>query len=161
MSPRKKAQAANAADSKPDIASRKADATLQQRYSRVSVAVACLVRVLEHHGLVAPQDAIRKQLTATLSNDDVINFLDVAEQFGLTGRPMVLTTAEWPDIPTASILHWGAENLVVLESYHHQTIVIDDPIRGTRQVGLAEFRRQFTGVVLVFEPTPPPSPKQD
>ncbi len=135
--------------------------TIHQRYTRVSLAVACLVRILEHHGLEAPQIAIRERLSATLCNNDVINFLDVAELYGLTGRPLVLTTSEWPDIPPASILHWGADNLVVLVSYQQNTIVVHDPVKGVQQVDLAEFRRQFTGVVLVFEPTRPRTPVQE
>ncbi len=157
----KKAQAANQAAGQPGAEQRRSAATLHQRYSRISLAVACLVRVLNHHRLPAPQDAIRKRLSATLCNNDVINFLDVAEQFGLTGRPMVLTTSEWPDIPAASILHWGADNLVVFESFRENVIVVNDPIQGVRQVDMAEFRRQFTGVVLIFEPTPRRTLNQD
>jgi ATP-binding cassette subfamily B protein RaxB len=159
MLPKKKDQAARPQIGAAKMPLRQTAAQLHQRYSRLSQAVSCLVRVLGHHGLKAPPDEIRARLTASPSDNDVINFLDVAELFGLTGRPMVLTVGEWRTLPAASILHWGADDLVVFDSYQQDTVVVHDPIRGLRQVDMVEFRRQFTGVALVFDPllvTPPP-----
>lgn len=161
MLPKKKGQASRDDTGKSDAPVRQNAAQLHQRYARMSRAVGCLAHVLGHHGLDGSREEIRARLSASLCDNDVINFLDVAELFGLTGRPMVLTVGEWRTLPAASILHWGADGLVVFDSCQQDTVTVHDPIRGTRAVDMAEFRRQFTGVALVFEPLPLTPPARD
>ncbi len=152
MPSEKKELAANEGARRKGGASRQVATRPQQRYCQTSRAAACLVHVLAHHGLAGTSAEIEKRLRASASDNDVINFLDVAEGFGLIGHPIVLTTAEWRKIPPASILHWGSDSLVVFMAHHARLIAIHDPVHGHRQVDLAEFRRQFTGVVLVLAP---------
>ncbi len=158
MLPEKKGAAAKKKSHTQDDVVRNAAARPHQRYSKTDFAAACLARVLVEFGLPAPLDEIRKNLNASLCRDDVINFLDVAETYGLDGRPVVLTSVEWQKIPSNSILHWGPDQLVVFESYVGEFVVVHDPSTGTRQVEMTEFSRQFTGVVLLFEPA---SSRQD
>ena len=151
--PEKKGAAAKEKGHGQDKVVRKAATWPHQRYSQTDHAVTCLARVLTEFGLPFAKEEIHRHLNASLCRDDVINFLDVAEEFGLDGRPVVLTSTEWQNIPSTSILHWGSDHLVVFESYSGNLVTIHDPAQGTRQVEMAEFRRQFTGVALVFEPT--------
>ena len=151
MSPEKmEAAAGNNIHGQDDVV-RPAAARPHQRYAKTDLAATCLARVLAEYGLPGSPAEVHKHLNASLCRDDVINFLDVAEKFGLDGHPVVLTSAEWQDIPSGSILHWGPDHLVVFESYCGDLAIVHDPVLGTRQVEMAEFRRQFTGVVLRFE----------
>ncbi len=155
MLPEKKGAGAAKKNHELDDVIQKVAARPHLRYSKTDYAAACLATVLVKHGLPAPHAEIRKKLNASLCSDDVINFLDVAESYGLEGRPMVLTSVEWQNIPSHSILHWGPDHLVVFESYVGNVVVINDPSSGTRRVEMKEFRRQFTGIVLLFEPCLP------
>ncbi len=122
-----------------------------QRYSQTASAAVCLERVLAHHGVGCPRANIQDKLNASLSDNDVINFLDVAEHFGVVGRPTLLKTSDWHTIRPVSILHWGSGGLVVFESFEGDSVTIFDPATGLRTVDMTEFRRCFSGLVLQFE----------
>ncbi|MCB1183476.1 hypothetical protein KDM41_08575 [bacterium] len=121
-----------------------------RRYSESGCAAACLARVLERHGLPVEPAEIESRLCASPLTGDVVNFLEVAEQLGLQGFPRVLTSEEWPSIPSGSILHWGPDQLVVCEETTPDGYVVYDPRRGALPVDQPTFRRLFTGVALVF-----------
>ena len=134
----------------PQAPARKETARPPQRYCQTAHAAGCLVQVLSYNGVAGVAADIVDKLEASVSDNDVVNLLDVAEEFGLVGYPTVLTLAEWRTIPKASILHWGKNSLVVLLGHGENSATIYDPVHGERQIEMNEFRRQFTGVVLVF-----------
>jgi len=139
---------------KPDLIKskpRRDVARPSQRYSQMASAAICLERVLVHHGVGCPRANIHDRLKASDSDNDVINFLDVAEIFGVVGRPALLKTSEWHTLKPVSILHWGSDGLVVFESFEGESVMILDPEQGLRTVEMTEFRRRFSGLVLQFE----------
>ena len=54
--------------------------------------------------------------------------------------------------PFPCIIHWGFNHFVVLCGFKGKKAVINDPARGRVEVPWEEFDREFTGVVLTFEP---------
>ena len=50
------------------------------------------------------------------------------------------------------ILHWGFNHFVVLDGFKGKKAVLNDPARGRVIVPWEEFDKQFTGIVLDFEP---------
>jgi len=122
-----------------------------QRYCQTVHAAVCLERVLAYHGVPCPREKISERLSASPCDEDVINFLDVAEFYGVVGKPTLLKTSEWHTVKPVSILHWGSAGLVVFESFEEESVLILDPVLGQRFVDMAEFRRRFSGLALQFE----------
>ena len=54
--------------------------------------------------------------------------------------------------PFPCIIHWGFNHFVVLCGFKGKQAVLNDPARGHVVVEWEEFDREFTGVVLTFEP---------
>jgi ATP-binding cassette subfamily B protein len=53
-----------------------------------------------------------------------------------------------------AILHWNASHFVVLDRIGRRGIRILDPATGRRVLPHDEFQRSFSGVAIIFEPTP-------
>jgi len=112
---------------------------------------ACLSMVLAYYGSHVPLERTRT-VVGTNRGTDALSIIRGAEQFGLRGRGVKVDLNDLQHLPTGSILHWGFNHFVVLERLHRRAVDIVDPGHGRRRIPLDKFRRQFTGVALVFEP---------
>lgn len=81
-----------------------------------------------------------------------LSLLEIARTFGLRGRGIRLEMDDLDALEPASILHWGFSHFVVFERLARGGVHIVDPAMGRRFVPIDEFRKQFTGVVLLLEP---------
>jgi ABC-type bacteriocin/lantibiotic exporter with double-glycine peptidase domain len=57
-------------------------------------------------------------------------------------------------LPLPAILHWDFNHFVVLDRVGRTKVLLTDPARGRRSLGLEEVGRHLTGVALVLSPTP-------
>jgi ABC-type bacteriocin/lantibiotic exporter with double-glycine peptidase domain len=117
---------------------------------------ACLTMALRHWGRPARLDEVRGRIGSGRDGVDALAILRGAEELGLRARPMRLEVEDVRHLPPASILHWEFNHFVVFEQVRRRGVVILDPAHGRRVVPLARFRRSFTGVALVVEPSGPP-----
>src|SRR5262249_13664165 len=83
-----------------------------------------------------------------------LSLLQIARTFGLRGRGIRLEMDDLDALEPASILHWGFSHFVVFERLARGGVLIVGPAFGRRFVPIDEFRKQFTGVVLLLEPEP-------
>jgi ABC-type bacteriocin/lantibiotic exporter with double-glycine peptidase domain len=86
-----------------------------------------------------------------VSASDILN---AADRFGLFGRGVRLEVEELHLLPKASILHWEFNHFVVFERIDGDRVHIVDPARGSRVVGADELTNSFTGIALLFDPSP-------
>ena len=112
---------------------------------------ACLTMVLGYHGSHVPLDQVR-QLAGTTRGTDASSLVLAAEQLGLRARGVQLDIDELHRLPAATILHWDFNHFVVFERLRGQDVEFVDPRSGRRRMPLAQFRKHFTGIALVFEP---------
>jgi ATP-binding cassette subfamily B protein RaxB len=77
----------------------------------------------------------------------------VADQLGLSSRPLRVELSALAKVKAPAILHWDLNHYVVLRSVTSRSIVIHDPAIGVRTLPLAEVSKHFTGVVLELTPT--------
>src|SRR5579872_6641171 len=104
-----------------------------RQLSATECGAACLAMVLGYHGKEVRLEELRE--TTGCGRDGGIEVEDL--QY----------------VPTASILHWEFSHFVVFERLRQDAVDIIDPDRGRRRVPLAHFRRCFTGVALLLEPS--------
>src|SRR6185503_5009446 len=81
------------------------------------------------------------------------SIVDAARWYGLRGRGVSVEIEELVYVEPASILHWEFKHFVVFENLLKDGVDIVDPAFGRRHVPMDEFRRAFTGVALMFEPS--------
>lgn len=123
-----------------------------QQLTNTECGAACLAMVLAYHGRHIPLRELREASGVGRDGIDARTILETAEQQGLNVRALTLGVSSVAKLPPASILHWGFNHFVVLERVGRDAIHIVDPAFGRRRVAMDEFRRDFTGVALTFEP---------
>jgi len=109
--------------------------------------------VLAFFGKEIPIDELRKRLELSRGGSSAASLLRAGRVYGLRGRGVRLEIESLPDLPPGAILYWEFRHFVVFERFRRQQISIVDPAIGRRSVALGNFKRAFTGVALIFEPT--------
>lgn len=114
---------------------------------------AALAMVLAHHGKYVTLDEIRQSLGTGRNGATAAMLLRVGHQYGLRGRGVRAEIEDLQSLPAGSILYWEFRHYVVLERIGRDLVAVVDPACGRREVPIGKFRRAFTGVALVFEPS--------
>lgn len=115
---------------------------------------ASLAMVLAYLGRRVSLDETRINCSVARDGVNALTILRAARWYGLdAGGYRVEDDEDFKDIPRASILHWGFEHFLVFDRIDEEGVHLVDPALGRIYVPIEEFKRQFTGVVLTFEPT--------
>ena len=115
--------------------------------------MACLVMVLGYYGHRVDLGTMRRRHALSLKGMTLRNLVDLAGTVGLASRALRVDLADLARLRLPCVLHWGLNHFVVLQKVGRRGIVIHDPARGRRRVGLDEVSREFTGVALELNPT--------
>ncbi|MBA2540987.1 MAG: peptidase domain-containing ABC transporter [Deltaproteobacteria bacterium] len=135
-----------------------------QQLEAADCGSACLAMVLASYGKSVPLDEVRG-VVGSNRGTDAAEIVRGAARFGLRGRGIQLEIQDLHHLPSGAILHWAFNHFVVLERVRRTGVDIVDPAAGRRRIPMDKFRRQFTGIALVFEtedtfvPTPPGASK--
>lgn len=136
--------------------------SLGQRRHRIPVVrqlatddcgAAALAMALGYYGQAVPLNELRSALGIHGNGTDADAMLRTARAYGLRARGVRLDIADLEHLSCGAILHWEFRHYVVFDKARHGRIHIVDPAFGRRSVSLKDFRRAFTGVVLILEPT--------
>ncbi|MCE9576818.1 MAG: peptidase domain-containing ABC transporter [Deltaproteobacteria bacterium] len=123
-----------------------------QQLEVADCGAAALTMVLHYHGRHLRLDEVRRQSGVTRAGLDAMTIVRTAETLGLRGRGVRAEIEDLDQLPPATILHWDFNHFVVLERVTRRGVIIIDPAAGRRLVPIAQVRRSFTGVALVFQP---------
>ncbi|MFF9852906.1 ATP-binding cassette domain-containing protein [Streptomyces litmocidini] len=124
---------------------------------------ACLAAVLSWHGRHVPWPELRAVCGGGRDGLTAATLVRAAAHYGLkgTGKRVRLSGDDRADtralrsLPTPAILFVGGNHFVVLDEVGEAGEVrLNDPAAGRRRLAVTEFRTLFSGIALVFEPTP-------
>lgn len=110
--------------------------------------LACLAMICGHYGKNVDLIALRQQFNLSARGTTLSGLTGIAEQLGLSSRPLSLDIEDLSALKVPSILHWEFNHFVVLVSVRRNHVVIHDPARGRRTINMAEVSHSFTGVAL-------------
>ncbi|MBV9762786.1 MAG: peptidase domain-containing ABC transporter [Acidobacteriaceae bacterium] len=113
---------------------------------------AALAMVLGYHGREISLMEVRKAVGAGRGGASASSLLRAGRLHGLRGRGVRIEIEELDRLPMGAILHWEFRHFVVFERLRAGKVHIVDPALGRRSLPLDQFRCQFTGVALLFEP---------
>lgn len=115
--------------------------------------LACLAMICGHFGKNIDMIALRRQFNLSTRGTTLSGVIGIAEQLGLTARPLSLPLDELSALKTPCILHWEFNHFVVLVSLSRNRAILHDPANGHRAVNLTELSKSFTGVALEIWPS--------
>jgi ATP-binding cassette subfamily B protein len=120
---------------------------------------ACLAIVCKQHGLKIPITRIRELAGTDKQGTNAYGLVKAAEQLGFIAKG-VKGDAEalFTPFPLPSIAHviidGGLMHYVVIHKITKNTIIIADPSQGIRKICPKDFFEEWTGVLIIMEPTP-------
>lgn len=114
--------------------------------------LACLAMVASHHGHRATLSELRRRHAVSAKGTTLKTLITVADELGLTSRPLKLEMEDIGKLRMPCILHWNMSHYVVLSRASSARIEIHDPACGLRQLSHAEAAKHFTGVALELTP---------
>ena len=124
-----------------------------QQLEWTDCGAASLCMVMAFHGRETKLAEVREVMGIGRDGVSAKAILDTAEKYGLTGRGIKVSIEQVKLLKQATILHWEFNHFVVFERVVAGGIRIVDPATGPRDVSLADFAKQFTGVAIELVPT--------
>ncbi len=123
-----------------------------QQLSAVECGAACLAMILNYHGRKTTIAEVRE--TCSLGRDGLsgLTIVRASRGYGLRVRAYSIEVDQIRYLNLPAIVHWGFNHFVVLESLSVRWANVVDPGRGRARLTLNEFKEEFTGVILTFEP---------
>jgi len=114
--------------------------------------MACLAMICGHYGKNVDLITLRQQFNLSARGTTLSGLAGIAEQLGMSTRPLSLELDELGVLKMPCILHWEFNHFVVLVSVKRHRAILHDPARGRRTVSLTELSQCFTGVAIEVWP---------
>ncbi len=127
--------------------------TVMLQTEAAECGLACLAMVACFHGYRTDVGELRRRYSLSLKGATLAHLMTIADGLGFTARPLRLELEELPRLKCPVILHWDLNHFVVLKAVRAKKVVIHDPARGSRILGLEEVSKHFTGVALELFPS--------
>lgn len=115
--------------------------------------LASVAMVAGAHGMHIGLREMRQRFPLSLKGVRLNHLIAVAQQLGLSGRPLRLDMKDLDKLCLPCILHWDLNHFVVLSHVGRSRVRILDPAMGERALSLIEISSHFTGVALELTPT--------
>lgn len=120
----------------------------------VECGAAALAMILAYYGRWVPSEVMRVECGVNRDGSKASNILRAAWKFGLQAKGYRLEPEHLKNFKLPVIIFWNFNHFVVLTGIKKDKVFINDPAMGPRQLSYYEFDKSFTGITLVFEPTP-------
>lgn len=115
--------------------------------------LACIAMISSYHGYQVNIPPLRKKITLDSNGMNLKQLMELADQLKLSCRALQCSLEEIGDLKLPCILHWDMQHFVVLTGVTKNTIYINDPASGKRNISLADLSSSFTGIALELTPT--------
>ena len=132
-----------------------------QQSEAAECGLASLAMVAGYHGYKTDLSSLRRRFPVSLKGATLQNIISIADQIGLSSRPLRINMAGLKTLEVPAILHWNMNHFVVLAKAGRNHAVIHDPARGKVKLSYEEVSNHFTGIALELRPSPAFEEKED
>ena len=114
---------------------------------------ASLTMIMNYYQKWIPLEQARVDCGVSRDGASAKNIIMAARSYGMVVKAWRVEPEDLVEEgPFPCIIHWGFNHFVVLCGFRRGRAVINDPARGRVDVSMEEFDREYTGVMLTFEP---------
>ena len=128
----------------------------QDAYCTQMEAVECgapsLSMVPSHYGCYRPLAEIRMQCGVSRDGSKATNILNAAKHYGFKAKGLTRSFKKLKETQLPVVIFWNLNHFVTLEGFGKNSVYINDPGVGHREVSIKEFKAAFTGVTLAIQP---------
>ncbi len=115
-------------------------------------ALACIAMIASYYGHGTDLPELRKRFDISLKGATLNRVVEIADQLGMSSRPLQLALDELSHLQTPALLHWDLNHFVVLKMVKGNWVYLHDPAIGEIRLSLKELSEHFTGVALELSP---------
>lgn len=115
--------------------------------------LACLAMIAGFYGLNVDLGSLRRRFVMSMRGAPLKSVMGIADNIGLTPRPVKLPIEELANLGLPAILHWDMSHYVVIEKVKDGKALIHDPAGSSKWLEQAELSKHFTGVALELRPS--------
>lgn len=116
---------------------------------------ASLCMILAYYGKWVPLERARIDCGVSRDGSNALNLVRAAKNYGLSANGYKLEPEQLQKQGTfPCIIHWNFNHFLVLDGFSGNKAILNDPARGVVRVSMEEFADSFTGVCILFAPTP-------
>jgi len=119
----------------------------------VECGAASLGMILGYYGKYVPLEDLRYECGVSRDGSNALNIIKAARHYGLTAKGLRMNLEKLEEINKPVIIFWGFYHFIVLEGIKKDYYYLNDPATGHRKCSKEEFEKDFTGIVLTFEPS--------
>ena len=114
---------------------------------------ACFAMIMGYYGKWITLEQARVDCGVSRDGSSAKNIMRAARGYGMKVHAYKLEPeALLKEGPFPCMIHWGFNHFVVLDGFHGNKAVLNDPARGRIVVSWEEFDREFTGVCMTMAP---------
>jgi ATP-binding cassette, subfamily B, bacterial HlyB/CyaB len=114
---------------------------------------ACLVMVARYWGKKFSVNRLRDIANVDRNGSSLKGISVAAESVGFTSRPVKASLDRLAQQPLPAIAHWQGKHYIVVYTVTKKQVIIADPAIGQRTLSHAEFKKDWTGYVMILQPT--------
>ncbi len=115
--------------------------------------LACLAMIAHYHGYKTDLNSLRNKHSISSHGATLKQIMLIASRISLSSRALKLELDQVRDLSLPCILHWDMKHFVVLTKVKADSLTINDPAIGEREITFAEADLSFTGVALELSPS--------
>ena len=118
----------------------------------VECGAASLCMVLGYYGCYRPLAELRMQCGVSRDGSKAGNILKAAKHYGFKAKGLTRSFKKLKETKLPIVIFWNFNHFVTLEGFGEDSVYINDPGVGHREVSIKEFKAAFTGVALAISP---------